>query len=86
MHGDSILNWLQDLVTSWREIKERIEEYCKKKDAEKSIPPIFNRRNIIYHLKLNDEEAKHVRYALTTLVKEGKLSKYGSHTYRWHRV
>ena len=75
---------MQDMMTNWQEIKEIIEEHCKKKYAEKGIPPIFRKNNLIYHLKLNEEEARHVRYALTTLVKEGKILKYGSHTYRWN--
>ena len=72
------------MVMSWREIKDKIEEYCKKKYAEKGIAPIFRKNNLIHHLKLNEEEAKHVKYALATLVKEGKISKYGSHTYKWN--
>ncbi len=74
------------MAMDWREIKDGIEEYCKKKYAEKGIPPIFRKNSIIYHLRLNEEEAKCVRKALTTLLREGKIVKYGSHTYRWHRV
>jgi hypothetical protein len=72
------------MATDWREIKDRIEEYYAKKYAEKGILPIFRKNNLIHHLKLNEEDAKHVRYALSALVKEGKISKYGSHTYRWN--
>ena len=74
------------MAMDWREIKDKIEEYCKKKYVEKGIPPIFRKNNIIYHLRLNEEEAKCVRRALITLLKEGKIVKYGNHTYRWHRV
>ena len=72
------------MVMEWREIKDRIEDYYAKKYAETGILPIFRKNNLVHHLKLNEEDAKHVKYALTTLVKEGKISKYGSHTYRWN--
>ncbi len=70
----------------WREIKGKIEAFCKEKYTKTGIPPIFNKKNIIYHLKLNEEEAERLRQALVTLLKEGKIVKYGRQTYRWHGI
>ncbi len=74
------------MAMDWREIKDKIEEYCKKKYAETDILPIFRKNHIIYHLKLNEEESKSIRHALTTLLKEGKIVKYGRQTYRWYGI
>jgi len=72
------------MAMDWQKIKDKIEEYCKKKYVEKGVPPIFRKNNIIYHLKLNEEEVKCLRRALISLLKEGKLVKHGSKTYRWN--
>ena len=71
------------MAMDWREIKDKIEEYCKKKYAETGVSPIFRKNNMIYHLKLNEEEVKYLRRAITALLKEGKIVKRGSKTYRW---
>jgi len=72
------------MAMDWQELKKEIEKYCKNKYAENGIAPIFSKNNIIYHLKLNEEDVKCLRKTLVALLKEGKIMKYGGHTYRWN--
>jgi len=68
----------------WQEIKKKIEKYCKKKYAEAGILPVIEKRTLVRHLDLNEEEAGRVGHIIKSLLKEGKLVKYGSRTYRWN--
>ena len=74
------------MAMGWKKIKGKIEEFCKKKYAETGIPPVIEKKALVRHLNLNKEEAGRIGHVIKSLLKEGKLVKYGSKTYRWNTV
>ena len=72
------------MAMDWQEIKDKIEEYCKKKYAENSIPPVIQKKTLVRNLNLNEEEAGRVGYIIRSLLKEGKIVKRGINTYKWN--
>jgi len=71
------------MAMDWREIKKEIEKFCKKKYAETGIPPVIEKKTLVRHLNLNKEEAGRIGHIMKSLLKDRKLVKYGSKTYRW---
>ena len=72
------------MAMDWQKIKDKIEAFCKKKYDETGIPPVIEKKTLVRHLNLNEEEAGRIGHVIKSLLKEEKLVKYGSKTYRWN--
>ena len=72
------------MAMDWQKLKRKIEEFCKKKYTETGIPPVIEKKKLVRSLNLNEEEAGRIGHVIKSLLKEEKLVKYGSKTYRWN--